>query len=220
MQKDRIQHVEDYVKRAMPGEVAHDFKHADRVRRWALRIARAEGFENLEIVEAAALLHDIGLPFAEQRSKHGQVGAKVAAKFLRANGLFVQQEVEEIANAIRYHNTKVGDGRLLEILKDADMLDMFGAVGTMRAFTSQASKPEYDPRNVRGSTWEMSNEDFDQRFAEGVGIGDFIVDQLNFQISCYGNLSTETARRLARPLVEFMKAFVVQLESEINGGGL
>ena len=220
MQKDRIQHVEDYVKRAMPGEVAHDFKHADRVRRWALRIARAEGFENLEVVEAAALLHDIGLAFVEQRSKHGQVGAQVAARFLRENDLFVEQEIEEIVNAIRYHNTMVGDGKLVRILKDADMLDMFGAVGTMRAFTSQASKPAYDPRNVRGSTWEISNEDFDQRFAEGVGIGDFIVDQVNFQISCYGNLNTETARRLARPLVEFMKVFVIQLESEINGGGV
>jgi len=59
-------------------------------------------------------------------------------------------------------------------------------------------------------------EEFEKRFAEGVGIGDYIVDQVNFQISFYGELHTETARQIGQPLVEFMKAYIVQLDSEIN----
>jgi hypothetical protein len=48
------------------------------------------------------------------------------------------------------------------------------------------------------------------------GIGDHIIDQVNFQISFYGELCTETAKQMGKPLVEFMKAYVIQLDSEIN----
>jgi hypothetical protein len=57
---------------------------------------------------------------------------------------------------------------------------------------------------------------FEARFSAGQGIGDYIVDQLNFQISFYGDLKTETARRLGKPLVEFMRSFMMQLDSEID----
>ena len=218
MQKNRIQQIEDYARRVMTAEVAHDFQHADRVRCWAVQIAQDEGYQNLEVVEAAALLHDVGLSYTEERGDHGRAGAKEAARFLREKGLFAEEEIREIANAIRYHNLVNGSGQLWVILRDADTLDMLGAVGVMRAFTSNATKPEYNPRNVKGDTWEMAIGEFEQRFAEGKGVGSYIIDQVNFQISCYDNLGTETARRVAEPLVEFMKAYVVQLESEVNAG--
>jgi putative nucleotidyltransferase with HDIG domain len=218
MSANTIQQIEDYARQVMAEEVAHDFKHADRVRRWALQIARSEGYEDLEILEAAALLHDIGLAPAEQRGQHGRIGAEMAAKFLRENGLFAEEEIEEIANAIRYHNSLRDGAQLLDILRDADALDQFGAVGIMRALTSQSARPEYDPRNVKGDTWGMTSREYDQQFAEGEGIGAYIVDQVNFQISNYGNLRTETAKRIAAPLVALMKAYMMQLESEISAG--
>jgi hypothetical protein len=137
---------------------------------------------------------------------------------LRENGLFADQEIEAIANAIRYHNSLRDGPQLLDILRDADALDQFGAVGIMRALTSQSAKPEYAPRNVKGDTWGMTSSEYDQKFAEGEGLGAFIVDQVNFQISNFGNLRTETAKRIAAPLVAFMKAYMIQLESEINAG--
>ena len=57
---------------------------------------------------------------------------------------------------------------------------------------------------------------FDERIVKGLGIGETIIDQINFQMSYYDNLNTEAAKRLAKPLVEFMKEYVVQLEHEIN----
>ena len=57
---------------------------------------------------------------------------------------------------------------------------------------------------------------FEARFAAGEGIGEHIIDQVNFQISFYGELHTETAKQLGRPLVAFMKAYVRQLEVEIR----
>lgn len=220
---NRIQHIERYVKQAMSTvnapdlRIAHDFKHVDRVRRWALEIAPHEGLQDLEIVEAAVLLHDIGLAHVEveQRGQHAQVGAGVATQFLRQHRLFAEEEIETIADAIRYHSSPGGGGVLGDVLRDADKLDALGAVGVMRAFTSKYAKSEYDPQCIKGDTWEMPMAGFERRFAEGQGIGDYIIDQVNFQTSFFGDLCTATAKRLGKPLVEFMQAYVIQLESEI-----
>lgn len=224
MAESRIQQIESYVKQAMRTiaapdlRVAHDFKHVDRVRCWALRIAKNEGLENLELVEAAALLHDIGLVCVEvgQRSQHAQVGAEIAAQFLSERQLFTDEEIETISDAIRCHSSLSGGGVLGEVLRDADKLDALGAIGIMRALTSNYAKPEYAPHNVKGDTWEMTMGEFERRFAEGKGIGDYIIDQVNFQIGFYGEIHTETAKQIGQPLVEFMKAYIVQLDSEVN----
>lgn len=214
-----IVQIEAYVKRAAAGEVAHDLKHADRVRHWALQIARGEGYNDLEAVEAAALLHDIGLPSSSERSLHGQVGAEIAERFLRQCDLFAGHQLRGIVNAILEHNfRREASGELSIILRDADMIDMFGAIGIMRAFTSKATRPEYDPGKVKGNTWGMSIWQFEQRFDLGRDVGVTIVDQINFQISCYDNLRTKTAKALAKPLVDYMKSYVKQLESEIHAG--
>jgi uncharacterized protein len=198
--------------------IAHDFKHVNRVRYWALDIATNERLGNLEIVEATALLHDIGLACVEveQRSQHAQVGAEIATRFLRERRLFTEEEVEAIADAIRHHSSPSGGGVLGDVLRDADKLDALGAIGIMRAFTSKYAKPEYDPQCVKGNTWELAMSGFEKRFDEGEGIGDYIIDQVNFQISFFGELCTNTAKRLGKPLVEFMKAYVIQLDSEIR----
>jgi len=218
MVKNKITIVEDYVKSIMGSKIAHDFKHVDRVRRWALNIAKNENFTNLNIVEAAALLHDIGMSKAEKTSEHGEIGAKMAVEFLNENKLFTGDEIAEIGNAVRHHNkNREGAGKLLEIIRDADMIDMFGAVGLMRAFTSKSLNPDYNPAAIKGQTWGMTAKDFDKRFNSGVGVGSFITDQINFQISCYDNLSTDYAKEIAKPLVNFMIDYQNELETEILG---
>jgi HD superfamily phosphodiesterase len=225
MANNRIQQIEHYVKDTMSTvvdydlKIAHDFKHVDRVRGWALQIAEGEDYGNLELVEATALLHDIGLAHVEQRNQHAQKGAEITADYLREQGMFTEEEIVLIAEAISYHSSLSGGGQLGDILRDADKLEMFGAIGIMRAFTSKYMKPEYDPGDIKGETWEMAAEGFTKRFRSGIGIGDYIMDQMNFQLSCYDNLSTETARQIARPLIEFMKAYIIQLDSEIRATG-
>lgn len=217
MNSSVIKTIENYVKEAMSSNTAHDFKHVDRVRNWALYIAKKEGYKDLELVESAALLHDIGLAFCENRKIHGQVGADISYKYLTENQYFSEEQVDEITNSIRYHNSnKDGSGELLHIIRDADMMDLFGSVGIMRAFTSKATNPEYDCDNVKSNTWGATAHDFDVRFSNGAGIGEYIVDQINFQISCYDNLSTDTAKEFAKPLLNFMRNYMIQLESEIT----
>lgn len=222
MQQKRMEIIETYVQKTMAKPllpelmIAHDFKHVDRVRSWALYLAQKEGYQALDILEATALLHDIGLPYVDHRNKHAAVGAEVAAQFLREASLFSGTEIEEITEAIRLHSSLHDGSPLLYLLRDADTLDLLGAVGIMRAFASKYAKPEYDPANIKGDTWGMSGSHFTQRFTEGVGVGHYMIDQLNFQISCFGNLRTESAKEVARPLIEFMKIYILQLESEIK----
>src|SRR5690349_13699121 len=147
----RIQTIEAYAKPLMTGEIAHDFKHVDRVRHWALKIAKQEGYPDLELVEATALLHDIGL-LSGGRNHHAEVGAQLATDFLQEHQLFEEAEIDAIAYAIRNHNSLDGEGQLLAILQDADTLDLLGAVGLMRGFTSKADKPDYALENIKGET--------------------------------------------------------------------
>lgn len=220
MMTTRIQQIEAFARQHMAdGEIAHDYKHVDRVRNRALQIASPEGYPDTDRVQAATLLHDIALAHVEKRSEHGKIGADMAEQFLTDNQLFTPDEIAEITHAIRWHDSvKPDDSPLLAILRDADMLEIFGAVGLMRGFTSKATKLDYNPVNIRGETRGLTARDFDVRFAEGRGIGPAIIDQLNFQISCYDNLNTDTARQIARPLVDFMRAFLDQLVCEIEEG--
>jgi putative nucleotidyltransferase with HDIG domain len=214
---NRVQLIEEYAKSLMIGEVAHDYKHVDRVRHWALKIAKQESYANLEQVEAAALLHDIGLA-SGGRKHHAAVGAQLATNFMQTRQLFTEVEIREITEAIRYHSSVGGEGQLLAILRDADMLDLLGAVGIMRGFTSKWDKPDYPPEKIKGETWGLNAEGFTQRFQSGIGTGGYIVDQINFQISCYDNLSTDAAKVFGKPLVAYMRSFMDEFENQINHG--
>jgi putative nucleotidyltransferase with HDIG domain len=177
MGTSRIQQIEAYVRQTMAGvagsvlEIGHDFKHVDRVRRWALAIAREEGYVDRELVEAAALLHDVGRARVEQERQHAQVGAEMAERFLRAQALFSEPERAAIVDAVQNHNALGDLAPLATLVRDADILDMLGAVGVMRALTSKHALPEYDLQNVKGETWGITARDVDRRFAAGVGIG-------------------------------------------------
>jgi len=88
-------YVRDVMSKQPPAmAVAHDFKHVDRVRNWALLFAGGEQYPDAVVVEVTALLHDIGLghisgPEAHRAHvvlpPHGPLGAEMAEQFLKAN---------------------------------------------------------------------------------------------------------------------------------------
>lgn len=229
---DLVSRTEDFVKQSLSKQqgsvmIAHDFKHVDRVRKLALIIANGEGFPELEIVELTALLHDIGLGQINNGDEkkghvvippHGPLGAEIATRFLRDYSDLSIENIEWIADAIRHHSDSpltiaehlrtLGDkGTLTEIIRDADATDAMGAVGIMRTFTSKYFLPEYNPMNVKGDNWGL---------VSGFHPVNNIIDQINQQTRYYNNLHTRTAKLLAKPLVGFMKEFVLQLEREID----
>ena len=196
--------------------LAHDYAHVDRVRHWAVRIAHGEGYPHREFVEGAALLHDIGLAFVTDRKDHAAAGAAHADAYLQAHTDYPPPVIAAIAEAIRTHSGLTGGGDLGAMLRDADMLDLFGPVGIMRACVAQYATQPYDPEAIKGTTWGCTSAQFTQRFTNGHGVGPTIMDSLNFHISCGENLSTATAKALAMPLLAYTQAYIREFAAQVG----
>jgi uncharacterized protein len=118
------------------------------VRDLALRLARAEGAD-LETVEIAALLHDIG----DEKVSGDPLGpGKAAQTFLESYAVYQDliTHICAIVDAISFHGSGVADPPTdLEGLcvRDADRLDAMGAIGIARAFAygGHLGRPIYDP---------------------------------------------------------------------------
>jgi uncharacterized protein len=133
----------------------HGFDHVLRVYFMAERLARAEGAD-LEIVRAAALLHDAGdgLPADENdqalRQAHHHASADFAARALAAEG-WSGERTSAVQHCIRSHRFR--DDRETpqtleaQVLFDADKLDAIGAIGVARAlaFAVRRGQPVYAP---------------------------------------------------------------------------
>lgn len=133
----------------------HGFDHIERVYRMAERLALAENAD-LEIVHAAALLHDIegSNPAGEERANHHHQSADIAAEILRAEG-WPDERIAAVQHCIRAHRFR--DDREppatieAKVLFDADKLDVLGAIGVARVigYAVQAGQPIYAQPSVQ-----------------------------------------------------------------------
>lgn len=117
---------------------SHDVDHTLRVRDLCMKIWEIE-WADLEVLETAALLHDIWRP-KEFETKwevcHAEYWANLAKSFLESIGL-ENDKVDQIVYCIATHRfRKWNPPETLEakILFDADKLDCIWAVGIGRAF--------------------------------------------------------------------------------------
>ena len=130
----------------------HNFDHILRVYRLAEHLAAAEGAD-LEIVRAAALLHDAeGSNPADlaKRATHQHASAEFAAEVLAAEGWDKQRiaAVQHCIRAHRFRDTSEPPQTLeAQILFDADKLDAIGVVGVARviAYAAHVPNPFYAP---------------------------------------------------------------------------
>lgn len=148
--KKVIQAVEKQVKKQFENEgTGHDWYHIDRVRKIALKIHEKEG-GNRDIIELAALLHDI----SDHKFNGGDFdkGAKVTDEILTQ--LNVDEETKTavaiIVKNVSYKGSGVEDDmESLEgkIVQDADRIDAIGAIGIARTFAygGAINQPIYDP---------------------------------------------------------------------------
>ncbi len=127
----------------------HSFEHVLRVKVMAERIGKAEGAD-LEIIEAAAYLHDSrGASPAEggkERKEHHIASAEFAGEVLSSKG-WSQERIEAVQHCIRAHRYRHNGERPetleAQCLFDADKLDVLGAVGAARtiAYAVLAGQP-------------------------------------------------------------------------------
>ncbi len=190
---------------------SHDWEHTRRVYTLARHIAECEGAD-IEIVSAAALLHDIGraLEFKSNGGPcHALIGAREAAPLLRSMGV-PEADSERICHCIESHRYRSGPAPAsleAKVLFDADKLDSIGAVGIGRAFLfagevgAQLHDPDVDPE----TTESYSREDTAYR--------EFLVKLRWIR----DRMQTRTGRELAEERHEFMVAFFDRLNLEVQG---
>jgi len=138
-----IENTQNFVKKQLKNaESGHDWFHIERVYKNALLIAKEEVC-NLEIVQLAALLHDI----SDHKYNGGdyEKGATETKSLLLSLGSEPQlaDDVSKIVSQISYKGAFVPDikGSIeLSIVRDADRLDAIGAIGIARAFAYGGSK--------------------------------------------------------------------------------
>jgi uncharacterized protein len=118
---------------------AHSYSHVDRVLRIATLLAEKEK-ANMELVQAGALLHDVGWSDGQP---HNETGARLAREILEEMHCPLLM-TDRIVRIVLLHPLDCRDKlKTLEekIVWDADKIDLLGAVGIARGFHWQGKKP-------------------------------------------------------------------------------
>ena len=188
----------------LENDAAHDFDHVLRVLALAERIGQAEGAD-LEIVRAAALLHDVG---GRHRSGHARTGAQRACEILQGHS---PEKVEAVAQAIATHSFReksIPQTLEAQVLYDADKLDAIGAIGVARAYiiSGQTGQRLWGsvPANYQGEA---------QGTPEHTAVHEFV-----FKLSrLKDTLFTPTAKAIAEERHRYMAEFFARMEREVKG---
>lgn len=135
MRPEQWQQLEGFMLERMR-DSAHDRQHVYRVLNNALEIARDEENVNLDVLLAAAILHDVGRAdeLVDPAADHAVTGGDRAYQILRQMG-YDEAFAEHVRQCIRTHRFRRNDPPAsieAKILFDADKLDVCGAIGIAR----------------------------------------------------------------------------------------
>ena len=199
-----------------PTDPVHGFDHLLRVYRMVERLAIEEGAD-LEIVRAAALLHDAQGSQTEGgeegRQDHHHASSQFAQEILEQEG-WSEEKIIAVQHCIRAHrfrdNTEEPQSLEAKILFDADKLDVIGAVGVARtiAFDVVVNQPIYvEPSQRFMETGEKEPGEPHSSYHEYL-----------FKLSkIKDRLFTKTARDLAKERHRFMEEYFDRLGAEERG---
>ena len=209
-----IENTINFVKKQLEhAESGHNWFHMERVYNNALLISQEETC-NIEVVQLAALLHDI----ADSKFHDGDetVGPKVAKDFLTSENVS-EETINHVVKIIENISFKGGNfekkvtSKELEIVQDADRLDAIGAVGIARTFNYGGYKnreiynPEIEP-NLK-----MSKEEYKNSTAPTIN---HFYEKL---LLLKDKMNTESAKKIAQQRHAFMETFLEQFYNEWNG---
>ena len=190
---------------------AHDFEHILRVYKNAEMISKQEESVDLDIVLAAALLHDL-VVYPKGSSKtinSADDSAEIAKKILLEYKNYPREKIEKVADAIRTHRySKRLVPQTLEgkILQDADRLDAIGAIGIARTFSIGGSENR-SIYNLTDPFCESERQLDDTQWT---------LDHIKKKLMILKNsMHTKTAKKIAEERTEFIELFLNQLRKEI-----
>ena len=208
-----IQKTIAFVKETLEGaEAGHDWFHIERVWKLSLKIAETEG-GNREVVELAALLHDI----ADPKFHNGDetLALKISEEWM--NSLKVSPDVVEqvlfiIKNISVKNRGESPENQPIELqsVPVADRLDAIGAIGIARTFNFGGFKnnmmyhPEIPPK------LNMSKEEYKKN--EGTTVNHFYEKLLLLK----DLMNTNSAKKIAAERHDFMLKFLERFYKEWN----
>jgi len=194
----------------------HDFGHVLRVYRMAERLGSAEGAD-LEIVRAAALLHDArgSAPGGEAdgRLEHHIASAEFAGQVLTEKG-WPEEKIRAVQHCIRAHRYRSQDetpeSLEAKVLFDADKLDVLGAIGAARtiAYAALNSEPIYaEPSQQFIETGQTEDGEPHSSYHEFLFKLRHVKDRL----------LTNSGKKMADARHRYLCDFYAQLQAEVRG---
>lgn len=214
------------IKEAVEKELscsAHNMDHIMRVYSLSLHLAQNEDID-LEVLKAAALLHDIARVKEDNdhsgKTDHALLGAEMSVPILQKLN-FSPEKIKHIQNCIISHRFRTDNKpktKEAQILFDADKLDIVGAIGIARSFVwvgrnnakiyTDVDIQEYIKDNlggkpngrIRDKTKHSPYVDFETK-------SKFLPDKMH----------TDKSRQICKERIEFYKNFLKRLEKEIKG---
>lgn len=194
-------------------EAGHDWFHVERVWKNAQLILKEED-ANQQVVELAALLHDI----ADSKFHNGneEIGPLMAENFLSSISVD-QSTINHVKNIIKNISFKSSLGYInfhskeMEIVQDADRLDAIGAIGIARAFHYGGFKNReiYNP-TIQPALGQSKDE---YKNNQGPTINHFYEKLFLLK----DKMNTITAKKIAENRHRYMESFINQFLEEWNG---
>lgn len=191
---------------------SHDWEHTQRVFNLCIHIGKKENAD-MEILQLAAILHDIGRGLQDKSNGkicHAEKGAILAEGLLKMYNID-EGKINEIIHCIethRFRNNKAPKTKEAKILYDADKLDAIGATGIGRAFlfAGEVGAKLHNDKNVTiEKTKPYTKEDTAYR--------EFIVKLKKVK----DTILTKEGKRIAKGRHEFMIQFFDRLNKEVEG---
>jgi uncharacterized protein len=223
--EERLRKIKEMVEKEMQGTTpSHDFSHVMRVYNLCLHLAKYEENVDLEVLKAAALLHDIARLKEDMdntgKTDHAIESANMAEKILKELN-YPREKIEKIKHCIITHRFR-GNNRPetieAKILFDADKLDSIGAIGIARSFCWQGENKariysdvpleKYIKENLVGGKANGRIKDKSKHAAN-----------IEFETKLKhvpSKLFTTKGKEIAKERIKFMKEFFERLEKEIN----
>ncbi len=222
--QNKIEVIKEIVKKELSQCPAHNFDHVMRVYNLAVRIAKSENVD-LEVIEAAAILHDIGgereMNDSSGNTDHAVESAKMAEPILKELG-YKEEKIKHIQDCIlshRYRNNREPKTKEAEIIFDADKLETLGAIGIARAF-AWVGKNKANIYKKVDNIEEYAKENLGGSIKGRIQDKTKHSPQINWETKdkyIIDLLYTKKAKKIAKERMQFSIEFLNRLEKEIKG---
>jgi uncharacterized protein len=187
----------------------HDYSHSLRVYNLCKILSEDEEVDML-VLEAAALLHDLGRAWERSNPSIDHAGKSVElAQQILDNIGFPKEKISKVLYAIRVHRFSKGikpETIEAKILQDADRIDACGAIGIATAF-------------AYGGAHGLQLYDVEDPFAENRPLNDkkYCLDHFYTKLlNLDKTLNTRKGKTLAQKRKRFMIIFLREFKRELN----